>query len=107
MKTLSRLSLSVALVGAALGFASLPASAAPFAPVAASTLNAAAAPAIEHVAWVCGPHRCFHRRGHAHWHSRPVFAPHPYYAPRPSYGRPAFYGHPYRGYGYGRVYHGW
>lgn len=107
MKTLSRLSLSVALVGAALGFALLPASAAPFAPVAPTTLNAAAAPAIENVAWVCGPYRCFHRHGPAYWRPRPVFAPQPFYAPRPYYGRRAFYGHPHPGYGYGRPHYGW
>lgn len=95
MKSLARLSLGVALVGAALGLTSLGASAAPVNFSAATTLpvNAAAAP-VHAIAWVCGPYRCWHRPGPAYWRPQPHF-----------YGGPAYW-RPHRHWGYGPRY-GW
>lgn len=94
MKTLSRLSLSVALVGAALSFAPLAANAVPL----NFTSGAVAAPAsasVEKVAWVCGLYRCWHRPGPAFWRPAPAYG---FYYGRPQfYGRPHYWHHPHYG----------
>lgn len=91
MNLFARLSLSVALAGAALSSVPLAANAASAHFGVSPAFVASAAVPIENVTWVCGPYRCFHRRA--------------YYGPRAYYGGPAYYyGRP-RHYGYGHGYH--
>ena len=101
MNLFSRLTLSVALLGAALSLSSHQASAAPLsAGVNQAVFDGAALP-VTKAAYVCGPYRCFHRPAY--------FAPRPFYG-RPHYGSAYFYGRPRHFYGhhnFHRPHYGW
>lgn len=118
------LRIAVVVLAVLLGSKTLVGEAAAMPAYGAATANTSIADPVQHVRWVCGPHRCWWRVGpgpywgaapYPYW-GRPYWGFAPYWGPRPYWGRPywgrsywgPYWRRPYWGGPYwGRPYWGW